>query len=297
MTGSAQYESVFSVVVTFNPDDGFSARLRSIRQQVQTVVVVDNGSANAKIVEATALDLGCSVLMNEANLGIAKALNQGILFGAQFHFKWMATFDQDSVVPADEIPRLLAMANELSNATDVAILAMSHWDRGSGRDYHRPGEILKECGPWREVRTTITSGSFIRMSAFNEVGLFDEKLFIDMVDIDFCMRCRIRGHRILECRAITLKHSMGDSKIRYWLGRPVVLKQHAPIRRYYIMRNQLEMCRRYMRADPRWALGSLWDLISRFILVLMFEECRWKKFRAMLAGTRDFALRRFGPRA
>jgi len=287
-------ETVVAVVVTFNPDDKLSHRLQALRGQVQTLLVVDNGSINSMAVHAMALEAGCSVILNPTNLGIAAALNQGAQAAMEHGAEWLATFDQDSLVPPDAIAQLLAMLGSLQNRSRVAILAMSHRDRGTGRDYHRPGEILEETERWRSMRTTITSGSLVRVSVFPQVGLFDERLFIDAVDLEFCLRCRRHGLLVVESREVLLTHSMGDSTTRVLFGLPIVLTRHSALRRYYITRNQLEMCRRFAAVDPRWVLGALWDLASGSAITLLLETERGAKLGAMFSGLRDFALRRFG---
>ena len=129
-----------------------------------------------------------------------------------------------------------------------------------------------------------------------EIGAIDVGLFIDTVDLDFCLRCRRAGLLVVESREVTLLHSMGDSTLRKILGISIVLTRHSALRRYYITRNQLEMCRRFAFADPRWAMGALWDLAAGSATALLFESGRRAKLLAMLAGTRDFTLRRFGPK-
>lgn len=288
--------TVFAVVVTYNPDDKLVDRLQALRAQVHTLLVVDNGSTNSEVVRAMALRAGCSVVLNPENLGIAEALNQGARAAVQLEAEWLATFDQDSQVAPEAIAQLLAASAALPQLDRVAILAMSHRDRGTGRDYHRSGEILKETEQWRSVRTTITSGSLVRVSVFLQVGFFDTRLFIDTVDLEFCLRCRRQGLLVLENRVVVLAHSMGNSTTRVVLGFPLVLTGHSPLRRYYITRNQLEMCRRFVAADPRWALGAFWDLASGSAITLLLETERRAKLRAMLSGLGDFMLRRFGQR-
>ena len=287
--------AVLAVVVTYNAAPDLSTRLRALRDQVQALLVVDNGSVNAAAVQAMALEAGCQVILNPTNLGVAEALNQGARAALEQGAEWLATFDQDSHVPPHAIAQLLALYAVLPQRDHVAVLAMSRRDRGTGRDYHRSGEILEEIGQWRLVRTTITSGSLVHVPLLRQVGLFDPRLFIDMVDLEFCMRCRRRGLRVVESREVTLAHSMGDSTNRVVLGRRVVLTRHSALRRYYITRNQLEVCRRFMAFDPRWALGTLWDLIAGSMTALLFEADRGAKLCAMFTGLRDFALRRFGP--
>lgn len=289
--------TVFAVVVTYNPDDKLLDRLQVLREQVHTLLVVDNGSTNADDVHSMALQAGCSVVLNPENLGIAEALNQGARAAIELGAEWLATFDQDSQVAPEAIAQLLAASAALPQLNRVAILAMSHRDRGTGRDYHRAGEILKETDQWRSVRTTITSGALVRVSVFLQVGLFDTRLFIDTVDLEFCLRCRRQGLLVFESRKVILAHSMGNSTTRVVLGFPLVLTGHSPLRRYYITRNQLEMCRRFVGSDPRWAFGALWDLASGSAITLLLETERPAKLRAMLSGLGDFALRRFGQKS
>ena len=289
--------TVLAVVVTYNPDDKLFDRLQALRGQVHTLLVVDNGSANAEVVRSMALQAGCSVVLNPENLGVAEALNQGARAAIQLGTEWLATFDQDSQVSPGAIAQLLAASTALPQPNRAAILAMSHRDRGTGRDYHRAGEVLEETEQWRSVRTTITSGSLVRVSVFPKVGLFDTRLFIDTVDLEFCLRCRRQGLLVFENRDVILAHSMGNSTTRVVFGFPLVLTGHSPLRRYYITRNQLEMCRRFVSSDPRWALGALWDLASGSAITLLLETDRRAKLRAMLSGLGDFALRRFGQKS
>lgn len=287
---------VFAVVVTYNPDNGLLNRLKALRCQVSAVLVVDNGSSNAQLVREIARRAECLCTLNEKNMGVAEALNQGALAAIENAAEWLATFDQDSLISPNAIAKLLSLETVIPDPALVAILAMSHSDRGTGRDYHRSGEVLNETDRWRLVRTTITSGSLIRISAFQKVGFFDSALFIDTVDLDFCLRCRRAELMIIESREVTLAHSMGDSVIHKVWGLSIVLTQHSPLRRYYITRNQLETSRRFALTDPRWALGALWDLAAGTATTLLFEAERAANLRAVLSGMKDFALRRFGER-
>ena len=289
--------TVFAVVVTYNPDKGLQKRLQILRAQVQALLVVDNGSDDAEFIENIARQLDCQVILNAKNLGIAEALNQGARIAVQQGAAWLATFDQDSQTPSDGIATLLAAASCLHHADRVAIVAMSHRDSATGRDYHRRGEILEEHGQWRRLRTTITSGSLIKISTFAKVGMFDSRLFIDMVDIDFCMRCRQHNLLVMENRTVTLSHSLGNSTLQKVFGWPLVLTHHSPLRRYYMTRNQLEMCLRYVWIDTRWVLGTAWHLLGSSVLVILMEAQRWQKILAIFAGVRDFVLRRFGPKS
>jgi len=79
------------------------------------------------------------------------------------------------------------------------------------------------------------------------------------------------------------------------LGLQLVCTNHSPPRRYYRVRNQLEVSRRNLWFDPVWALKGIGQLVAPAVTVLLFEQQRLAKLAAMLRGVVDFARRRFGP--
>jgi rhamnosyltransferase len=282
-------------VVTFNPDEDLVENLRALRQACGEVLIVDNGSRNVADVEAAAAVTGCRLMANAENLGIAAALSQAAQVAQQEGFAWLATFDQDSRLEPGTIDALLELRDSHSDRDRIAIVAPSHWDRNGGRDYHLPFDILREGDAWREVRSTITSGSLIATGVFGQLGLFDEALFIDAVDHDFCLRCRRAGYLIIESKAQVLAHSMGDVTPKRLFGVGLMLTNHSPVRRYYMTRNALEVYRRYLTFDPIWSLRGFAHLPLSITMTLIFESQRRAKFAAICAGARDFVLRRFGP--
>ena len=287
---------VVAVVVTYHPDAKLQSRLQAIRSQVDGLVVIDNGSRNVNAVHAAATQSNCDVIRNQANMGIAHALNQAAAVAIERGATWLAMFDQDSDIPTGAVATLLATYSRAPDPEAVAIVAMSRRDRGADHDYHLVGDILDQNEDMRSVRTTITSGSMIRLDLFRLFGDFDEKLFIDSVDLDYCLRLRCAGFQIIESLHAVMSHALGNAERKAFLGRDFILTHHGPSRRYYITRNQLEVARRYARRDPRWSARTLKDLLVASLTTLAFEPARAENLGAMLRGLCDFVLRRFGPR-
>ncbi len=288
--------NVLAVVVTYNPDPDLVEHLTAIKLQIATVVVIDNGSANASDVEHQARVAGCRFIGNAANLGVAAALSQGARLALAEGFEWLATFDQDSLIEGGAIDGLLAVYACHPRRDRVAIVAMSHRDRATGRDYHHPEDIIETAPLWRSLRATITSGSLIRTEVFAQIGVFDDTLFIDSVDHDFCQRCRRHGWLVIEGREQLMEHSIGAVTEHDFLWTRVACTNHSPLRRYYITRNTLEIIRRYLLVDPRWTFCQLYYLLAGNILILLLEDRPAAKAGAMARGAFDFARRRFGPR-
>jgi rhamnosyltransferase len=285
---------VLAVVVTYNPDDDLVRNLAALRSQVAEVLVVDNGSVDAAVVQSAAATARCAFQANGENRGIAAALNQGAALALQRGATWLATFDQDSLVPTGAIEGVLARLARQPDAARFGIVAPSHRDRGTSHDYHHPVDILGETPDWRNLRCTITSGSLIRCEVLAQAGLFEERLFIDAVDLEFCMRIRRYGWRIGEARDIVMAHSIGASTEHRVLGVRMVCTHHSPLRRYYITRNMLEVCTRYFLFDPAWCAKGVAVMLSGAVASVVGEREKLAKFRAVARGFRDFGLRRFG---
>ena len=91
------------------------------------------------------------------------------------------------------------------------------------------------------VLTLITSGTILNLSFIQNIGAFNENLFIDFVDAEFSYRVIQKGFINLMYADIVLNHSIGTlvegrSLINF---KKTLRITHHPIRVYYIIRNGL----------------------------------------------------------
>jgi rhamnosyltransferase len=145
-----------------------------------------------------------------------------------------------------------------------------------------------------EILTTMTSGSMMPASAMNEVGPFDESLFMDYVDIEFCLRARRKRMLILQSSAV-LFHSLGRTTYHRLFGLAFGATNHSAARRYYITRNRLILLMRYA-ADWPWAWREWRAMLFETVKIVLVENNKWRKFRAMAVGTADALTGRVGKR-
>ncbi len=289
-------DRIMAVVVTYNPDDGLAQRLERLRGQA-AVVVVDNGSAQKTRVRALAEAADCSFVGNDANLGIATALNQGLAFARASGADWLATFDQDSLAPDGGLQALLQTYRTHPTPERIALVAMIRNDRMTHRDYTPSWYILEETAEWRSVKTTLTSGSLVRLAVIDEIGQFDDDLFIDSVDHMFCLKCRMAGFLIIESKAAILSHAMGRAESRSFMGRDYAVLHHHVIRNYYMTRNALKLAVAGFKHDPSYAVRMVLHQAVQAMKVALFEDQRQVKLLLMAEGMRDFFRRRYGPYA
>jgi rhamnosyltransferase len=287
--------TVIAVAVTYHPEaETLERQLAALAPQVARMIVVDNGSRDEDLAPARAAN--AEVIGLGRNLGLAAAQNRGIERALAAGATHVLLMDQDSVPMPGMVDRLLA-AHALPASRPVAAVGPRAFDPRSGTSLdHLVRRGWRFCQrPTPEtaaaplvVEHLIASGCLISASALEKIGAMDESLFIDAVDIEWCMRARAAGFRLLlETRAV-LEHRLGRHGIRLRTGtkRVRTLALHSPMRQYYIFRNNLLLCRRPY-VDRAWWWLMLKVLPRRFAFYLIFGPERAAFLRAMLTGVRD----------
>lgn len=228
------------VIVLFNPSAEELARVRRISQQA-VGVVVDNSSLRSfpadKVGQMDYVSLG-------RNCGIATAQNVGMRrLLLREEIRYVLLFDQDSDYPDDYPSRMQSEMERIQAfVPNLAALGPTVVDKLTGVRYgsvvHRAPAAQEGFVPQSEI---IASGSLLRREALEDVGLNDERLFIDFVDCEWCWRARQKGFTCGLTTRVSLEHRVGERQLR--LGRHVILVS-APFRYYYQYRNLLWLMRR-----------------------------------------------------
>lgn len=143
------------------------------------------------------------------------------------------------------------------------------------------------------VSHAIASGALIPAKVLHEVGLMQENLFIDWVDLEWCWRAKNRHDYQTICTGdVVIEHTMGDGSIRF-LWRKVGIR--TPLRRYYMVRNAAHIAL-YSRSATvpirveTFAKAFYWTLI----FPLIAPSQKGQHLRATLAGLWDGLRNRMG---
>lgn len=276
--------NICAVIVSYHPEPAIIQNVDSLRPQVSDVVVVDNGSGPNSVRLLNRLEAnGIHVIRNQTNLGIAAALNLGIRQAMALGYRWIATFDQDSTVARDFFQNMLLALQSCPSSDQVALISPVHHEPDAQSALPRKADLSQS---YSFIADAWTSGSLIKAEAFERIGWYDESLFIDYVDFDFCLRLRRTGFKLMRSQHSFLTHRLGSPETHSVLGLRFTLKSHNALRHYYMMRNRVIVIRRHALAFPGWALKELrWMVIDPF-KVLFFEKDRRAKLRCMMKGFR-----------
>ncbi len=290
-----------AVVVTYHPDEHVTSNLRAIVAECSRVLVIDNGSSPAERERVAVEGVECVAL--ERNVGIAAALNIGARLAIAEGWGWIVTFDQDSTLRPGMVASLRAASRRHPAAAVVAPRIFEANSEGPPYRWLQPHARSRwlfrrtACGAvdLTPVTMAVSSGSLIDLSVWQRLGGFDEKLFIDYVDIDYCLRVVRDGRSIVVATDAKLDHQLGAREKGMVLGHAFRPTHHATFRHYYMSRNRVLTWRRHALAVPHWALFDLCFACYNALRVLGFESDRGRKLRAMLVGTWDGLRGRSGP--
>lgn len=298
---------VAAVVVTYFPDSGFRQRLESLLDQIDRVVIIDNGSDAATLGWSLEMQVrpDVSVERNLSNIGIAAALNRGMSRLADEGYAWVLTLDQDSTVRPGCIAALLATLARDGSPSEIAMVGSNRRETAADAPPHRWLKP-KRGFPFFEratadrtgadgVTLVITSGTLTSTAAFRRLGPFRTDFFIDLVDSEYCLRARRGGFRILVSAEAQLLHRVGAKQPAMLLGIPLTPMHHAALRKYYIFRNAVAVMRGHGGRFPHWLLYQLLALGEVFLGILFFERDKRAKMRACWAGVWDGLNGRMGP--
>ena len=165
---------------------------------------------------------------------------------------------------------------------------------GSTPDTTTPGR--ETPGGIKRVTVAISSGSLVDLSLLDRVGPHDEKLFIDYVDFEFCLRAAAKGWFTYRATDAVLWHRLGNQREARFLGFRFHPTHHSPDRHYYKTRNMFYVWSRHVGTHPRWVARSVHKLAAEFIQIWLFEDRKAGKTLACARGFTDFLAGRYGPR-
>jgi rhamnosyltransferase len=234
------------VVVLYYPDEKELLRnVSSYLPFIDKLFVVDNtDQADLASVQLKLSGLqNTEYIANKANEGIAAALNTGASMALENGYGWLLTMDQDSFFEEEQAEQYFSFfEKELSNKDEVAIVSPSH--------FRLTAIANKEA--YSDLVSVMTSGNLLRLSAWKEINGFDEKLFIDEVDHEYCYRIKKKGYRIVQMNHVFLNHQLGTKKEGGYLGsiakRPRTI--HSSRRVYFMVRNYLYVRKKYKKSFP-----------------------------------------------
>lgn len=273
-------------VILYNPDKDVIRNIESYIKYLDRLYIVDNQNGEIITDELKNKYSNVEIIKHSENMGIAYSLNK-VLSLCSKGYTHLLTMDQDSYFD-------IGIMDKYKKA-----IQSFDWDKTLGvgpkiLDYN----TLLKCSDvsYQETMGVITSGNIISVKNAINIGGFDENLFIDEVDYDFCYRGIKKDYKvyIYSC-GVYLKHSLGNTIERFFVYRTLKCMNHNYVRKYYIMRNRFYVYKKYHTMNEKFFAKNYLKANVRLIFdIIFFEEDKFRKLKWALIGAKDFLFKNMG---
>jgi rhamnosyltransferase len=273
-------------VILYHPDELVSNNITSYLKQIDKIYILDNSEHQAfNIQSLSAFQSKIIFIHNRKNEGIAQRLNQACELAIEDGFDFLLTMDQDSYFDEASIINYL---NCIDAFTDKPMVSMF------GINYEQqPADT--NC-TYKKNTVLITSGSMVNLNSYKTIGSFDENLFIDFVDTEYCFRSMKKGYELVEFPNIFMHHSIGKMTQQRSLKNLKSSKRsiHSAIRLYYMARNLFYLNKKYKDQFTEQLRLHKKDLLNRIKNKLFYHSNRYKTLQYLVKAFIDYKSNKMG---
>ncbi len=224
------------IILTFNSERNITACLESLMREstlIKEIIVVDNHSKDNTVKLVKNSKLKTKLIVNARNLGFSKGVNIGVNKSSG---NKILILNPDTIIFPGSLARLIS-CQEITDAGVVGgkaikvngdihntfvrepgiligIFDFTNLRKIFPFDYfHKKHYYLEAEFPLNVKEVDAVSGAFmlIERSVFEKIGLFDENFFMYLEDVDFCIRAKLKGFKIMFCPSAIIIHEGGAS--------------------------------------------------------------------------------------
>jgi GT2 family glycosyltransferase len=291
---------VIAVILNTNRRDDTLALLASLRASTYPncqPLVLDNASTDGSVEAIRASFPDVRILALERNLGYAGNNNVGIAAALAQGAEWVLVLNEDTELAPDCLDRLVQAGQSDPRAGMVGPMVYHHNEpaviQSAGGRMSRDWQAFHlaqnepdqgRIAEPREVDWLSGCAVLVRRQVIEQLGMLDERFFYYWEEVEWCVRTRKAGWRILHVPQARLWHKGVQRDYR----------PSASVT-YYATRNRLLLLAKHRAPLGAWLVA--WEHILR-TLTSWTVKPRWKAMRphrdAMWQGTLDFLRRRWG---
>jgi len=200
------------VIPVFNQFDWTETCLTALKEETKdyNVILVDNGSTDET--RSLGEEFGLRIIRNTENLGFPKAVNQALKV---VESEFACLLNNDVVVTPGWAGRLMEVLNEGFSIVGPVTNYSAGGQKIKIPIYNDFKELKVNAREWSktcgkkvtEVNWVIGYCMMFRASLFKEIGEFDDSQEIcSGEEVDFCLRARMKGHKIGIVRDVYIHH-------------------------------------------------------------------------------------------
>ena len=128
------------------------------------------------------------------------------------------------------------------------------------------------------------------IDVFKKIGFFDENLFIDLVDTEWCYRAKSMGYNCVSINKVIIKQHLGDRSVKFLnYTKPI----HSPLRMYYFFRNSIYLYK-FKYFSINWCVVDFVRNTLRFLFYMLAVKDRPIYFKYIIKGCYHGLIKKMG---
>jgi len=287
-------EHIAVVVVTYNRLALLERCVAALRRQTlqpETVLVVDNASTDGTGPHigqpATPQSAEVRYVRLPENIGGAGGFREGLRVALASEAEWIWMMDDDAEPHADALEELAKVASNADHVYgSLAICGeLTSWTVTLAENPTRRITRVAGVPPSADVESLPFLGFLIHRDLVGRIGLPDAGFFIAADDIEYCIRAKRAGARLVIASRSRIEHPRTPVRDVRLFGHEIPYLSLPPWKRYYDTRNRLLVARRYY--GIRLLTEALPGSFVRLFTALRHEPCKLSQLWAFLAGLTD----------
>ena len=272
------------VVILYNPEIKIVDNIKSYLFNLDKLYIVNNGNGGGVTKLLIKEFSNIEVIDLNDNMGISKSLNMVLEKAYSEEVTHLLMMDQDSQFYGKSFLRYKELVRKIDwdKCLQIGCKLIS---------YKEINPKISSDLSYHAINRLITSGSIISIQNAIKIGAFDEKLFIDEVDFEFCYRGLLKGYILFQTNnSILLRHSVGSTFTKYFWWGKITTMNHNKIRKYYIVRNRMYVYNKYHKKlkGQSFFRNYIQATFKDIVAIMLAEDDKIEKLRYCVLGFRDF---------
>ena len=312
MSDLKYFPKVYVVIVNWNRPEDTIECIKSVKNLSYPnfeIILVDNGSKDNSIETIKEIYKDINSIENKKNLGFAEGNNVGIRFALNNDAEYIWLLNNDTIVHQNALTAMVDVGERIPESGILGSKIYYYdkpdfiWFAGATIDWKRAvslhtginQEDRPEYGVLGEVDRITGCSMVVKRELCERIGLMDEKLFLYVEEVDWCVRARNAGYKIFYVPDSKVYHKISSSTgedfsvvYNYFNTRNflyVIRKNMSfPLREFYLLNaifHKLNECKGILKEIIRpkfWGKGNNTTIrYSRFRGVIDFVTGRMGK--------------------
>lgn len=270
------------VVVWYCPSMEDAKNIDSYLDEVDKLYIIDN-TEDKNNQDKVPVSKKIEYIFNHENLGIALPLNMAAKKAIDEGYEFLLTMDQDSSFQDHDLEKLKKIASK-KNLENIGIISPWHHTK------------LKVDKPKKKIDyplDVMTSGNLLNLDIYQKIGGFKDFLFIDGVDIEYCLNLKKHGYKVMRINEVSLNHDLGDIFYRKFFKKEFMCDNHNYLRIYYMARNYRYIREHYSDIAPEFC-NILVKIKGLVFKIVFYEQDKVRKLKSIFLGIRDYKRGKYG---